>query len=264
LGRKVRVRKQRVALRRRRREVLKNNVKTMLVRGAVLALAAGFVLGMVTQGDSFFAHFVRVHTPEIEVQLPNTLVGLPVTEEFAAHRFWFWFPGIGVRAESRLRHQFPAVRGVHFDRDFQTNRIIARVEPRTPFVRWRDEGMDKEGVVFPLGPGAWAQLPLVTIQTSIPTAAVSRFLNQVSRVPEFWSQVAAVHDDPRGNFLFDLRTGTQVVWGLPENESASAKAGNLCRVLLDAHGHLGGAAVADLRFFDEGRIIVRPKTSVRG
>lgn len=248
-----------MALRRKRRDELKQNVRTLLVRSAVLALAAGFVLGMVTQGDSFFAHFVRVHTPEIDVKLPNTLVGVPVAEEFASHRFWFWLPGIGVRAEARLRHRFPAVRGVHFDRDFKSNRIIARVEPRSPFVRWRDAGMDKDGVVFPLGPGSWSQLPLVTLKTSVSPASVSRFLNQVSRVPEFWSQVTAVHDDPRGNFLFDLQTGTQVVWGEPENASASVKAGNLCRVLHDAHEHLGGASVADLRFFDEGRIIVRPK-----
>ena len=33
----------------------------------------------------------------------------------------------------------------------------------------------------------------------------------------------------------------------------------LLRVLEDAHENLGGAALTDLRFFDEGRIIVKPK-----
>jgi len=56
-----------------------------------------------------------------------------------------------------------------------------------------------------------------------------------------------------------LKTGTVVTWGTLETESTSRKAQTLLRVLDDAHNNLGGAARADLRFFEQGRIIVLPK-----
>lgn len=258
------IRKQRVILRRKRREELKHHIRLLFIRTAALALAAGFVLGMVTEGDPMVARFLRAHIPEVQVKAPQALSALPFAESWPGHRYMLWIPGIGARVESRLKANFPAIKSVGFQRYFRTNKIIVIVEPRTPIVRWNDSGMDNEGMVFPIVPGSWNQLPRAVISAAVPKPLLGRWFAELIQVPDFWNQVVGIHDDARGNIIFDLKTGAHVTWGLPDRNNAKLKALNLCSVLQDAHEHLGGAAAADLRFFDEGRIIVRPKTANRG
>ena len=252
-------RKQRVVLRRKRRDELKHRIRALFIRTAVLAMTAGFVLGMVTEGDPMLARFLHAHIPEVQVKAPEALSALPFAQSWPSHLYLLWVPGVGKRIESRLKANFPAIKSVNFQRYFRTNRIIVLIEPRTPIVRWNDSGMDKEGIVFPIVPGAWTQLPKVVISTAVSKPLLGNWFAELVQVPDFWNQLAGIRDDPRSNIIFDLKTGAHVIWGLPDPSDARTKALNLCSVLQDAHEHLGGAAAADLRFFDEGRIIVRPK-----
>ena len=257
-------RKQRVILRGKRREALKHHIRVLFYRTAALAALGGFALGVVSQGDPIFKRFIQAHIPEVQVKAPQALSALPFEQSWPSRRYLLWIPGVGARIESQLKANFPAIKSVGFQRYFRMNRVIVIVEPRTPIVRWNDSGMDKEGVVFPIIPGAWNQLPKASLSASFSKTLLGSWFTELIQIPDFWNQVTGIRDDFRGCIIFDLKTGAHVTWGGPDRANVKIKALNLCSVLQDAHEHLGGAAAADLRFFDEGRIIVRPKTANRG
>lgn len=257
------MRKQRVVLRRKRREQLKHHLRGVLFRSVGIALVVGFGVGLASGGDSFLSRFVRRHTPQVTVEAPQALAGLPVFSELPAGRFWLWIPGSAIRFEKRVLQKYPGVRGVRFERRYGANRIVVRLEPREPLVIWNGAGLDRDGVVFPVAPGTWAQLPQADFSGTFSKAALGRWLAELAPASALWERVARVSDDRRGQVQLTLKTGTLVLWGPPDPDGVPVKARTLARILDDAHEHLGGTALADLRFFDEGRIIVRPK-SVRG
>jgi hypothetical protein len=260
LRRRKMKRKQRVVLRTRRREKFKQHASVWLMRGGVAVLAAGVALGIIVQSDSLFSGFLRRHTPLVEIRAPQTLAGQPVALEWPARRYWLWVPGVALGAEHRLQKKNPAIRAVYFEKNLSTNRIIARIEPRVPLVRMESMGMDQEGVVFPILPGSWSQLPSAKFTPAPSRQALSRWIASFAKQKSFWSQVVAVSDDRLGNMAFDLRTGAHITWGPLDSKGITEKMTALSSVLEDAHQHLGGAALADLRFFEQGRIIVRPKS----
>jgi hypothetical protein len=189
------------------------------------------------------------------------LAELPLLKEAPRSSFWLWFPF----GESSLRKQwlkaYPALAQVQFDKQFMENRIIARLEPRVPLVRWQDRGIDREGKVFNLLSPRWSTLPKATVTSAQSIPTVGHWLGAVSEVQPLWSQVTNISQDVRGEMWLDMQTGTRVAWGPPEPGVAREKARCLATVLDDAHNRLSGAAMADVRFFEEGRVIVRPKKS---
>jgi hypothetical protein len=252
-------RKQKVALRFKRREQLKHRLRAVGVRGVALALLVGFGVGLVTGGDSFASRFMRRHTPQIDLAMPPSLAGLPVLSEFPKNPFWLWFPGSGFWLERRVCRRYPAVRSLRLERRFSANRLTAHVEPRIPLVVWNGSGFDQEGVLFPVTPGAWKTLPEADFPVASGKRDLGRWLARMAAMDVLWPQVTSVRQGPSGSMELSLSAGASILWGPPESDPSSAKAQALTRVLDDAHQHLGGAASADLRFFEQGRIIVRPK-----
>jgi hypothetical protein len=255
-----RTRKQRVTLRFRRREQLKHHVRLALVRSVALALVAGFGVGLVAH-DSILLKFLHRHTPQVTISLPETLAGLPVLSELPANRLWLWCPGSAFWLEKRLARKYTAVRAVRFDRRLEANEVVVHVDPRVPLVTWNGAGFDRDGVLFAITPGTWQALPQANFSAGTSKPELGRWLARLTVTTPLWSQVASLRQDPYGTLELTLKTGAVVVWGPPEKESFARKAQTLVRILDDAHHHLGGTARADLRFFDQGRIIVRPKSS---
>ena len=253
------VRKQHVALRFKRREQLKHQWRVIGVRGVVFALVVGFGAGLLSGKDSFASRFVRRHTPRVDLNMPQTLSGLPLQGDLPENPFWLWFPGSGSWLQRRVGGRHLAVRSIQLERHFAANRLMVRLEPRIPLVCWNGSGFDKDGVLFPLGAKGWEALPVATFPSTANKPNLSRWLVRLASVSGLWPQVAAIRQDASETMELTLKTGTVVTWGTLETESASRKAQTLLRVLDDAHNNLGGAARADLRFFEQGRIIVLPK-----
>ncbi len=161
--------------------------------------------------------------------------------------------------EARLRAQYAAVRSVWLERHVESNRITVHLEPRVPLVTWNGAGFDRDGVLFAITPGTWKVLPQASFSASAPKAELGRWLAKLAGMPELWSQIASVKQNSSETLELSLKTGALVIWGPPEQETLARKAQALLRVLDDAHKNMGGAASADLRFFDQGRIIVKPK-----
>jgi cell division septal protein FtsQ len=261
LSRKARNRKQRVVLRSKRKSELKQQLETAFLGLLVTGLLGLVMVFMVLRTDGWVPQFIHRHSPMLEIQTPETLVDLPLLKETRPSGFSLWFPGTDWRLRHRWMQQYPAIGNVSFEKRYQENRIVARLEPRIPIVRWQDRGLDKEGTVFPLTSPRWATLPkAVSLQTrTLPL--MGPWLSELTRVPELWGQVVAVTQDQRGDLWLDMQTGTHVAWGAPDVKIAREKARCLVLVLEDAHHRLSGASAADLRFFDDGKVIVRPKTA---
>jgi hypothetical protein len=259
LARKLR--KQRVALRFKRREHLKHRVRTALMRSVAVALMAGFGAGLVANHNSVLLQFLQRHTPQVVVKVPETLVGLPVLPDVPRNHLWLWLPGSAWWLEQKLTHKYSSVHTVFFERQIQANAVVIHVMPRIPLVTWNGKGFDRDGVLFAITPGTWKVLPQASFLPNASKPELGRWLARLDSVMPLWSQVASIKQDAYGSLELTLKTGSVVIWGPPEGGSLARKAQTLLRVLDDAHHHLGGTARADLRFFDQGRIIVRPKSS---
>jgi hypothetical protein len=257
-----RKRKQRVVIRARRREKMVAQTRGLFVKTTIFAVAGGVAFLLVTQGDSLFGGFVQRHTPSVEMKTPQTLALSPEPPALTTRTFRLWFPWNTAPIAREMMRANSAVQEVRFDKNFLRNQIYVRVVPRTPVVQNGTQGMDVEGVLFPLLPGSWNALPRVTLNGFIPPADLGKWIAAMQK-QSLWKDVVAVSDDRMGDVSIDLQTGAHILWGKPEILSVREKTTYLAQALEDAHEHLGGAAQADLRFFDEGRIIVRPKGTKR-
>ena len=258
-----RSRRQRVTFRFKRREQLKTHVRTIVLRTTALAIIVGGGAWLMTGGDSIAVRFMRAHTPQFGVNSPQTLTGLPLAGDLPTNRLWLWFPGSGYWVEKRVCRQYTAVRGVWLERHYLTNKVVAHLVPRVPLVTWNGAGFDCDGMLFAITPGTWNVLPQASFLAAAHKKELGQWLAKLAAVPEVWSQILSIRQSSPETLELTLKTGTIVIWGSAENESLTRKAQTLVRVLDDAHKNMGGTARADLRFFDQGRIIVRPK-SVKG
>jgi hypothetical protein len=259
LARKLR--KQRITLRFKRRQQLKHNIRSALVRSVTVALVVGFGAGLVANHNSVLLQFLQRHTPQVAINVPETLVGLPVLAEIPRNHLWLWLPGSAWWLEQKLKHEYSSVHSVFFVRQVRANIVVIHVMPRIPLVTWNGKGFDRDGVLFAITPGAWQVLPQASFLPDASKPELGRWLARLDSVMPLWSQVASIKQDAYGTLELTLKTGSVVIWGPPEMGSITHKAQTLVRILDDAHHHLGGTARADLRFFDQGRIIVRPKSS---
>jgi cell division septal protein FtsQ len=252
-------RRQRVTLRFRRRLDLKKRLRTGFVRSLTLAAIVGAGAVLMAGGDPILARFLRQHTPQIAVNSPQTLAGLPVLSELPKNRILLWLPGSGFWLQHRICRQFASIRRVWLERQLESTKIVVHLEPRVPLVTWYGAGFDRDGMLFAITPGTWKALPQATFLRTASKPELGRWLARLSAMPEIWSQVTLIQQDASEALALTFKSGSVVIWGPPEPDPITRKAQTLQRVLDDAHKNMGGVARADLRFFDQGRIIVRPK-----
>jgi hypothetical protein len=256
-----RPRKQRVVLRTRRRVALQKRMSGLMFTAGLIGILAIF-LKVASSETSWAPKYMRRHTPVLQVQSDGALADLPLVKQTQPASIFLWLPGVEWRMERRWKKDYPAIRDIRFEKNFSANRVIAHLEPRVPLARWEERGIDKNGVVFTLASPQWAALPKVISASAASLPALGRWLAELSQVNELWPQVVAVSQDPRGDVWLDTQTGTHIAWGVPDTKNVREKARSLVVVLNDAHQRLSGASTADLRFFEEGRVIVRPKTAI--
>jgi len=248
-----------VTLRFKRKEHLKHRARGVFAKAIGMSIIVGIGAWLVTGGDSVLSRFMQKHTPLVSVTSPQTLAGLPVLNALPKNRLLLWFPGSGYWLKKRMCGQYASVRSVWLERHVESDRIIIHLEPRVPIVTWNGSGFDQDGIVFAITPGTWKAFPQASFLASAKKPELGRWLAKLSAMTELWSQVSSVKENSFETFDLTLKTGTLVIWGSPETETSVHKAQTLLRVLEDAHKNMGGAGVTDLRFFDQGRIIVRPK-----
>jgi hypothetical protein len=241
------------------REQLKHHLRNVILRSVVVALVIGFGAGLIAGRDSILLRFLERHTPEVTVNAPEILANVPVISTLPKNYFWLWMPGYGWWLEKQLMRRCAAIRAVPIERQFAANRVIIHLTPRVPLVTWNGAGFDQDGVLFAITPGTWKALPQASFAAASSKRELGKWLAHLSSMTSLWSTVTSLKQDAYGTVELTLKSGTVVVWGHPETEPFSRKEQMLIRILDDAHKNLGGSAMADLRFFEQGRIIVRPK-----
>jgi len=225
----------------------------------VLALVVGLGVGLVSGGDSVVLRILHRHVPRMMISASPAVAGIPVASAFPKNLIWLWIPGSGYPLQKKLCQQFSAIRAVRLSRSFTSNTITVNVDPRVPLVTWNGAGFDCEGMLFAITPGTWKVMPQAVFLPTARKREIGHWLAALSNSTEIWTQILSIRQDASEAIALTLKTGTVVVWGPPDQIAFSDKARVLARILDDAHKNMGGAASADLRFFEQGRIIVRPK-----
>ena len=170
------------------------------------------------------------------------------------------------RAAARLRSAFPCLREVRAHRDWLARRVRFTVAVRRPAAKaLRADGasawLGDDGTVFPapevtfpappslsvgFGPGKEPDGPAV-VKLLAAAAAEGALPSPLARLDSRSAE--------RG-WEATLEDGTLLQWG--DLNWTEQKLSRLREVLKDARGRFSQGLTADLRFFDDGKILVRP------
>lgn len=197
------------------------------------------------------------------VSMELVLQGVPADQDAAVRSFLERRPGLSPEEAARLlAERFPFYRSVLCERDWLARRVRLRFEPRRAVARARLSGRDaghlgSDGVVFE-SPGPWLDADLPTVELgSVPAPereAVANALSGLRRSPNFRSLRSLSRVSSEEGWEARLGDGTRVLWG--DLRWTQEKAARLKEVLEDA-GEEGKSLIADLRHFEDGRILVR-------
>lgn len=171
------------------------------------------------------------------------------------------------RAAKRLLQDFPCLQSARFERDWRARRLRFYVELRRPLARaTRDDQpwgwLSDTGVLFTAPAGVypdsdWIQVELGRGGDSA-AEPLSRFLQEALRGDALPARlVRAEFRSPEEGWELTLADKTKVLWG--DLDWTPQKFSRLKEVLADARTRGRGGWAADLRYFEEGKILMRPK-----
>lgn len=256
----MRARRHRVALRPKLRS--QRARKTAAV--ACLALLGGSALATV-------AH-LRAQSPSLAefrrglLPVPRAVVveGAPEPLRLAIEASLAGGDGRDDRAADVLS-RFSCLQSVAFSRGWLSKSNAYRVTLKraaAPVVRGgRAAGwLGDDGSVFEAPEGVYeAAGPRLDAGTAEPEelAKAAKFLRAAAASPALLSPLKSLrHVSARDGWELSFEDGTTASWG--DLRWTDEKLARLREVLLDARGQFPGALVADLRYFEDGRVLLRP------
>lgn len=169
------------------------------------------------------------------------------------------------RAEG-LRRRFPWVKEVRLRRDWlrrsvrfelQAHRALGRA-----FLKGRPAGcLSEGGDLFAAPPGLYGEsLPALEVEGSGSEGlkSLARYLAEVRSSADLLSPVQGMRwlSEPEG-WEVRLADGTTVLWG--RLDWTREKLARLREALLDARPQFGAVFSADLRYFEDGKVLLRPR-----
>lgn len=232
----------------------------MVRRGAILLGALGIVAFFAMHSHVWISRQLARHTPTLTVNAPDGMGALPIHQYVPTHRWLLWVPGVDLYVAHRMKRHFPSVKEAKVIGDFQGNRVVVHLDARQPLVLWNGFGIDAEGVVFPLLTEAPMTLPQLHPAHQPPAKRLGPWLAALAKLPWLWPSVTDLTENDQGHWALTSAHGPVLLWG-SSDEPVAPRAVALQKILADAQAEHGGALRADLRFFDEGRIIVGVRRS---
>lgn len=173
-------------------------------------------------------------------------------------------PAFGKEQEllERWGRAFPAWRPVSASRNVIERRWEVAWAPRTPLARLADgRAVDDEGRAFGAAAPLPASLPLAEAAAAGPEAWKGLAAILAAESKAGLPPVARAKPEAGGGWSLVLADGTSVAWG--DAGRSAEKAARLSAVLQDARKRFP-AVSADLRYFDDGKVLVRPVALPRG
>ena len=192
--------------------------------------------------------------PKLELSVPAELQGLPWIDQMPRAPLSWWIPGVESHFERLLCRRFPMVGGIFWRNHFSSRLIRIELQAREPLVRWQGSGLDAGGVLFPLTAPLKEKGPVLECAPGDhPNPALMLWLNTLHQQTWLWPQIAAFHEDGRGHWYLELHSGILVAWGPPTVKAVAVKSAALSQLMESQR--MSGPVTADLRFFEDGRII---------
>jgi len=143
--------------------------------------------------------------------------------------------------------------------------IVVKFEERAPvaFVKTGEErlGLDYENKPFPLR-GMYAReiLPEIAAKDEQGRREVLDFIKTFSvKAKDIYPKIVRLSPEPVNCVVFELDNGLKIYWGSCEEEKIKPKLNKLAQVLFDAKERFNAIDYVNLCFFDDGRIIVKPR-----
>ena len=173
-----------------------------------------------------------------------------------------WLPGAATWTERELLERFPFLEAASSTRDWRGRSVTFYAILQTPVARVTRGGLPsawlgESGAVFEAPEGTYPPMALPEVDlgesgdTRLP--ALPDFLAAASRgLPAKPTRVVRVE----GGWSIETADGTKLEWGTLD--WTQEKLTRLSQVLGDAGRRFGSGLTADLRYFEDGKILVRP------
>lgn len=249
---------------RRHRVVVRPKVRSQRARQAAAAFA---VLSLGVVAAAALRHLRAQGGPWTARMLPSVcgarLEGLEPALAAQVQRALAQEPGLsrGTEISDFIVRRFGFVAEARCRRSWSGRQAVCSLKPRHAVARAAGAQaayLGDDGVVFDLPEGqAGPASPLVWTGAAQPQQLkdLAVFIGGASKgLPSALTQ--ARMRSPQDGWELKLEDGTTVLWG--DMRWTSQKIQRLREVLADARGQLPGAVAADLRFFEDGRVLVRP------
>jgi len=165
--------------------------------------------------------------------------------------------------EENLRQCKPELKKLWVSRTWKG--IVIKFEERLPvaFTRIDGErfGLDDDNKPFPLrGMFARKPLPEIVSQDECGRRLALDFIKAFApKAKDVYAKITRFYSEPAGSVAFDIDGGMKIYWGVPDAGKIEQKLNKLNQVLFDAGERFGAVEYVNLCFFDDGRIIVKPK-----
>ena len=265
---------------------------------ALAASAVAFVPWRQLAARAMAVSSARFSWPRAAAVASISITGAPeaVRSELLAAVSWRpgdrWGPMRAEREARKLRENFPCLKTVRARRSWGDHAVAFEVALRRPLSRARATGaegraawtgyIDETGVLFAMprmadnaspesrqhgvaaatpgglyGSEALPEIDLGAYPREKPLESLAKLIAAAARSEGPGGGLRRLRYEEGDGWRAELADGTHLLWG--DLRWTEQKLGRLGEVLTDAGARFGGAAVADLRHFDEGKIFVRPR-----
>ena len=166
-------------------------------------------------------------------------------------------------AQENLRQCKPELKKLTISRRWKE--IVIKFEERVPvaFTKIGGErlGLDDENKPFPLrGMYAKKTLPEIAAQDEEGRRRMLDFIKVFApKAKDIYPKIVKLYPEPVNNVVFELNSGLKVYWGGSEEDRIKRKLSKLNQVLFDAGERFSAVEYVNLCFFDNGRIIIKPR-----
>lgn len=170
-------------------------------------------------------------------------------------------------AAKTLRRYKPELKRITMHRGWK--KIVVKAQEREPVacVNAAGErlGIDADNLPFPLR-GSWREKNLPELVNGRPDERerLLGFINTFApNSKELFGKVAGLYVEPVNRVVIELKDGTRIFWGAYEKSELRDKLAKLTQVMDENGSRFGSVDYINLCFFDQGRVIVKPKEALR-
>jgi cell division septal protein FtsQ len=171
------------------------------------------------------------------------------------------------KTEKRLENYKPELESVRIKRNLQD--IVVRVKEREPVacqvLSGAKMGIDASNTVFPLrGSFVTMGLPEFVAENAQKRKLLLDFMAELgSQAKEILPRVKKFQIESVSDVVLCLDDGSKIVWGPLEKEKIKPKLNVLKQVIADAKNRFNSFEYINLCYFDDGRVLLKPKNSLK-